>query len=168
MQLLKLTVLSSLLLAFAVSFISCEKDSERAKVLVYTKSDIAMTGAQSVPATPSGALGTLSVNYNKTSQLLSYTFSWTGLTDTIKSISIMGSAPVGYAATAVKQALPGITSDLKANQKNYPYQAGSYTGALYIDGIVLKEEDVLNYLYYVTIVTKTYPQGEIRGQIRFQ
>lgn len=171
MQLLKLTVLSSLLFAFAVSFTSCEKDSERAKVLIYTKSDIPMTYAQVVPliGTPSNALGSLSVIYNKTSQILNYSFNWTGLSAPPSNIAIYGPAPTGYAAASKQVILAS------ANPTTYP-ATGSYTGSVYVfqaypeyvaDG-VLNEQDLLNHLYYIAIKTPSYPQGEIRGQIRFQ
>ncbi|MDP4261513.1 MAG: CHRD domain-containing protein [Bacteroidota bacterium] len=162
MQLLKLTVLSSLLFAFAVSFISCEKDSERAKVLVYTKSDITMTGAQSVPASNSGALGSLNVTYNKTSKILSYTFNWTGLSAPPSKIYIYGPAPTGYGSTTIKQTVLSA-----ANPALYP-ASGSFTGSVYVDDVLIIEQELLNYLYYVSIITPLYPQGEIRGQIRFQ
>jgi hypothetical protein len=162
MQLLKLTVLSSLLFTFAVSFISCERDSEMAKTLVYTKTDIPMTGAQSVPVSASTATGSLSVNYNKTSKTLNYSFTWTGLSAPPSKLTIYGPAPTGYGTSNVKQAI--ITA---ANPTLYPV-SGSYTGSLTVDDVVIVEQELLNHLYYVTIITPAYPGGEIRGQIRFQ
>ena len=174
MQFLKLTILSSLLFAFALSFTSCEKEDEKKKGgSIFSKTEIPVTGAQSVPATPSTATGSLSVTYNKASRQLSYTVTWTGLTDTIRAIEIYGPAPTGYGSATVKQASPGFSSNLKTNQANFPYQAGSYTGSLFADEVVIKELDILNHLYYLSIRTKAYgaapgAPGEIRGQIRFQ
>jgi hypothetical protein len=174
MQLLKLTVLTSLLFAFAFSFTSCEKEAEKKKNgNLYSKTDIPMTGAQSVPATPSTATGTLAVTYNKNSKVLAYTVSWTGLTDTIRAVEIYGPAPSGYASATVKQAIPVFTTNLKTNQASYPYQAGSFSGSVFADEVVIKEQDILNHLYYISIRTKAYGAsaglpGEIRGQIRFQ
>lgn len=175
MQLLRLTVLSSLFLAFAVSFTSCEKEDEKKKDgHYYAKTDIPLTGAQSVPATPSGATGSMSVSYSKASKILTYTIKWTGLTDTIRAIEIYGPAPTGYASATVKQTLPGFSTNLKTNQSSYPYQAGTYTGSVFADEVVIKELDILNHLYYVSIRTKAYGfaapglPGEIRGQVRFQ
>ena len=45
---------------------------------------------------------------------------------------------------------------------------GTYTGTLLADGVVVKEDDLLNGVYYINIHTAAYPNGEIRGQIRFQ
>lgn len=169
MQLLKLTALSSIILSLAFTFSSCEKDVEKQRGGRYfTKSDIAMTGAQSVPVSTSPAIGTLNVNYSKDGKTLNYNFNWTGLRDTITGIAIHGPAPVGYASATIKQALPGFGSDLKANQRTYPYQAGSYTGSVVVDGAAILEQDLLNHLYYISIRTKAHPTGEIRAQIRFQ
>ncbi|MEI9911661.1 MAG: CHRD domain-containing protein [Bacteroidota bacterium] len=162
MQLLKLTVLSSLLLALAVSFTSCEKDSEQDRVINYVKSGIVMTGAQETPATPSAAQGSLDVTYSKATKTLTYKFTWSGLADTITGIHIHGLAPTGYAAAIVQNILT------TKNEAAFPFRGGSYSGLFYADGVKVKEEDLLNHFYYLNIHTKTYPSGEIRGQIRFQ
>ncbi len=139
MQLLKLTAISSLLLVFATSLTSCEKEEEKKKNgSLYSKTDIPITGAQSVPATPSGGSGALAVIYTKSAKSLNYTFNWTGLTDTITAIVIQGPAPTGYASATVKQLLPGFpsltptTANLKTIQAAYPYQAASYTGSVIV------------------------------------
>jgi CHRD domain len=182
MQLLKLTVLSSLLFAFAFSFTSCEKEAEKKKNgNLLSKTDIPLSGAQVVPASVSGATGKLAVTYNKNSKVLAYTVSWTGLTDTITAAVIQGPAPTGYTVspTLVKQVVFGFTAptaaNLKSTQATYPFQAGSYTGSVFADEVVIKEQDLLNHLYYLSIRTKTNTPGmpyattgEIRAQIRFQ
>ncbi|SRR5690606_3389558 len=168
MQLLKLTALTSLLISLAIGFSSCEKEEEKEKVHLYVKSDIPMTGAQSVPASVSPGLGTLNVSYSKSAKILVYDFNWTGLKDTITGISIHGPAPTGYASPTIKQNLPGFSSNLKNNQASYPYQAGSYSGTLLVDDVNVREQELLNHLYYLSIRTKAHPTGEIRGQIRFQ
>lgn len=170
MQLLKLTALTSLLISLAMTFSSCEKEEEKEKGgRLYVKSDIPMTGAQAVPASTSPGLGTLNVSYSKDAKILVYNFTWTGLRDTITGISIHGPAPTGYASATIKQNLPGFSSNLKNNQAAYPYQAGSYSGTVQVDGTTISEQDLLNHLYYISIRTKAYPAtGEIRAQIRFQ
>ena len=165
MQLLKLTVLSSFLFAIAFSFTSCEKDAEKKKTQEFLKSGLPMTAAQeNNPNNVSTALGSLDVYYAKNSKILSYKFTWQGLTDTIVGIHIHGLAPAGYNAGIVQNILP-------LNQKNepmFPFRGGSYSGTFNVDGVVVKEENILNGLYYLNIHTKTYTGGEIRAQIRFQ
>lgn len=159
MQLLKLSAFSLFILIFAVS---CEKEVEKEKVTDYAKSEIPMTGAQETPATPSTGQGSLDVFYSKSTKVLQYTFRWNGLADTITGIHIHGLAPTGYAAGIVQNILT------TKNEAVFPFRGGSYTGTLLVDGAKVKEEDLLNHLYYLNIHTKTYPAGEIRGQVRFQ
>jgi len=162
MQLLKLTVLSFVLFAIAFSFTSCEKDAERKKTQEYMKSGIPMTGAQEAPATPSTALGSLDVYYAKNSKLLTYKVTWQGLADTIVGMHIHGLAPAGYSTAIVQNILT------TKNEAVFPFRGGTYSGTLNVDGVVIKEENLLNGFYYLNIHTKTYPGGEIRGQIKFQ
>lgn len=164
MKLLKLTISSSLLFSFLVSMVSCEKEEEKKKAFVYTKSDIAMTGAQAIPASASSATGVLSVYYDKRTQLLNYTFYWSGLTGVPKSIGIYGPAPAGYPALTTTGPAPAMQTISVTGLA----VAGNYSGSIVIDGAKFKEEDLLNYLYYITIGTTAYPGGEIRGQIKFQ
>ena len=162
MQRIKLTALSLTLVAMAISIASCEKDAERAKTTEYLKSGIPMTGSNEAPPTPSSALGTLDVYYAKNSRLLSYKVTWQGLADTIVGMHIHGLAPAGYSTVIVQNILT------TKNEALFPFRAGSYSGTLNVDGVVVKEQDLLNGLYYLNIHTKTYPGGEIRAQIKFQ
>ena len=124
-----------------------------------------MTGAQeNNPANVSTALGNLDVYYAKNSKILSYKFTWQGLTDTIIGIHIHGLAPVGFNTGIVQNILILNTK----NEALFPYRGGSYSGTFNVDGVVVKEENLLNGLYYLNIHTKIYPGGEIRGQIKFQ
>jgi len=162
MQLLRLTVLSCFLFALAISFVSCERDGEWKKTQEYVKSGIPMTGAQENPQTPSSALGTLDVYYAKNSKTLSYKVTWQGLADTITGMHIHGVAPSGYSTAIVQNILT------TKNEAVFPFRGGTYSGTLLVDGTVIKEENLLNGMYYLNIHTKVYPGGEIRGQIKFQ
>ena len=162
MQLLRLTALSTILFVTAFAFSSCEKDAERKKTVEYVKSGIAMTGAQETPANPSTALGTLDVYYAKNSKILSYKVTWQGLADTIVGMHIHGLAPSGYSTSIVQNILT------TKNEAGFPFRGGTYSGTFNVDGVVVKEDNLLNGFYYLNIHTKTYPSGEIRGQIKFQ
>jgi hypothetical protein len=191
MKFLKLTALSLLSLSFIVSMTSCEKDSEKDRVNKYTKSDIVVSGANIFPASPSPGLGKLTVNYDKRSKQLSYSLTWTGLTDSVIAIRINGPAPVGFNslnagftganptafATTPYNVIQAILPS--GSRPLYP-STGSYSGTLAVDGFKVKEADLLNNLYYLTIHTKTILPGsppnslffrwfgEIRAQIVFQ
>jgi hypothetical protein len=160
MKLIKLTVLSSLLLISLFSTSSCEKDAETKKTNRYEKTGIAVNGAQETPAVPSSATGTMDVIYTRGTKMLNYKVSWSGLTAAPSAMHIHGLAPTGFAAGIVQ-------TIISAPNANFP-ATGSYTGTLLVDGVVVKEENLLNGLYYVNIHTATYPGGEIRGQIVFQ
>jgi hypothetical protein len=160
MKLIKLTAFSLFLLASVLTLSSCEKDAEAKKTYLYAKTGIPMTGAQNVPASTSSAVGSLDVTYIKGTRQLSYKFSWTGLTGAPTGVGIYGLAPLGYAVSPTTPiqtiALTGLTA------------TGSYSGTLLVDGVVIKEQDLLNGLYYVLIRTAANPGGEIRAQIKFQ
>lgn len=181
MKLFKLTALASLCIALTVSFVSCEKDAEKDRVNVYTKSDIPATGAQINPTpSPSSATGKLSVTYDKRVRTLNYTISWTGMSDSVMGIRISGPAPIGYSnyrsgyspasATAdtttpynVYQQVTGnvlVSSNANAvtsTKKLSP--TGSFSGSVQIDGVKLKEEALLSGLYYITVHPKTVLPG---------
>lgn len=159
MKLIKLTAFSLSFFAVVLSTVSCERSTEENKIQLFSKTGIVLSGAQEIPATTSAALGTMDVLFNRETRILSFTIKWSGLTGNPTGIGIHGLAPVGYPAstTAVQVfTITGLTA------------IGTYTGSLLVDGIVIKEPDVLNGLYYVNIKTTANPNGEIRGQIRFQ
>lgn len=165
MKLLKLTVLPSLLFAFLFIASSCEKEAEKKKANVYTKSDLIMSGAQSVPATSTSGSGTLSVSYDKRTRILNYTITWFGLSGNPTGIGIFGPAPEGYMALS-----PSFTPApaLQTVSVSGLAASGTYSGTLFADGTKIVEQDLLNYLYYVRISTASAPLGEIRTQIKFQ
>lgn len=174
MKRFQLTALALFLLGTTI-FSSCEKDSDGYdKPTEYEKGDIALTGAQIVPATSSPATGKLWISYSEKTKILNYQFNWSGLRDTIVGISILGPAPKGFNSGTVKQLLPGFSNNttrngLLANEAAYPFLNGSYKGSVLIDGANLKQEELLNKLYFISIRTKAFQTlGEIRAQISFE
>ena len=164
MKLIKLTALSLSLFAVVFSNISCERMTEENKIQLFSKSGIVLSFAQEPPATPqtpSSALGTMDVIYNRETRILTYTVKWSGLTANPILMHIHGLAPTGYPAGVVQTILSSVNPTL------FP-ATGSYSGSLLVDGTVVKEENLLNGLYYMNIHTPLNPVGEIRGQIRFQ
>jgi hypothetical protein len=155
MKFIKTTALLSLFVSFIM--ISCEKEAEVKKTKVYSKNGIIMSGAQEVPANASTGTGTIDVTYDKRTQILNYTIKFSGLTGPATAAHIHGLAPVGYSAPVVQpfSGFPAATS-------------GTYSGSLLADGVLIKEEDILNGLYYANIHTTANPGGEIKGQIKFQ
>ncbi|MET0391828.1 MAG: CHRD domain-containing protein [Chitinophagaceae bacterium] len=202
MKLFKLTALASLCIALTVSIVSCEKDAEKDRVNVYSKSDIPATGAQIAPTpSPSAATGKLAVSYDKRAKVLNYTISWTGLSDSVMAIRVSGPAPTGYSSLRAGYSPASATADTTSPYNVYQQVAGnvlvssnanavtstkklaptgSFSGSVQIDGVKLKEEELLSGLYYITVHPKTVLPGtapaslfyrwfgEIRAQIKFQ
>ena len=151
----RLTALS-FLLACILILTSCEKDYDQTKVIEFSKTGIVMSAKNEVPTNSSTATGSLNVFYSRATRILSYQFTWTGLTGNVTNMHIHGQAPVGYTAGVFQ----GFTG--------YPTTpSGSFSGSLLIDNVAIKEENLLNGLYYVNIHTLANIGGEIKGQITF-
>ena len=121
-----------------------------------TKKGIALTGSQEVPpVTPSGS-GTLDVSYDKSTKTLTYTATWTGMTDSVTMMHFHGPAEKGKNAGVVYP----ITDFT-------PGMAGTASGTVKLDEVKLKESDLLGGKWYYNIHTKKHPGGEIRGQVQF-
>src|SRR6476660_5430636 len=95
MKFIKTTALLSLFLSFIM--ISCEKEAEVKKTKVYSKNGLILSGAQVVPASTTSATGTMNVTYDKRTQTLNYSVTWSALTGSPTGIGIYGLAPKGYA-----------------------------------------------------------------------
>jgi len=173
MKWIKLTAYSLFLFSFLLSITACEKEDEKKKQTDYSRGDIILSGAQETPANPSTATGTMYVFYSKTTKMLNYTVTWNGLTDSVENMHIHGVAPAGYAANPVQNIVinstPPTTLYPQKTSGKYTFgKSGTISNSLFVDGVTVKEVDLLNGLYYLNIHTKTYAGGEIRGQIVFQ
>lgn len=160
MNQLKRTAFALLLGAFFLS--SCERDNAGNELTTtVSNNNITMTGAQVVPPNASAATGTIKATYDRKSKVLSYTITWSNLTAAITAIHVHGLADAGYLAlTAPVQVLSGYSTAT----------SGSYSGTLFIDGNVIKQDDLLAGQYYIDIHTNNpvfSVTGEIRGQLTF-
>lgn len=169
MKLIKLTALMSLLFVLVLSMTSCEKNAEKRQTTEYEKTGIVMSGAQETPAVPSPALGTMDVLYSKETRTLTYKVTWSGLTDSLSAMHIHGLAPTGFAAGVIQNIVAASSSIFpqRTSGKYTFLKSGSISGTLLADGVAVKEQDILNGVYYMNIHTPAYPGGEIRGQITF-
>ena len=167
MKLIRLTALSSIVLAFIITFVSCEKIAEEKKTSDYEKKGIVMTGTNEVPQSTSTALGNLDVTYSKETRTLNWSVTWSGLTGPVSLMHIHGTAPKGYTASPVQNIITPSNGIFVPNSTTFP-ATGKLSGTMQVDGVVVKEMDLLNGMYYLNIHTAAWPNGEIRGQIEFQ
>lgn len=181
MKLLKLIVLPISLFASLVVLNSCESDAEMDRTTDFEKKDIVMSPAQEPQGlpVPSTGIGKMDVFYTKDTRTLTYKVTWSGLSDSVVAMHIHGVAPIGYNAGIVQHIISGVGASSGTNGgqfsaqlvANGPYRfskTGTISGTMQVDDVVIKEQDVLNGMYYLNIHTKTNPGGEIRGQIVFQ
>ena len=145
------------LLALAVTgmFIlgSCTADKLEENVLTATA--LPIDGLQEVPQRQTAGNGTMDIVYNRNTRTLSYTVRWNSLTGPVASAHIHGTASKGVNAGVLQDWTSTISKTV----------SGTYSGSVFIDGVVFNEEDLLLGRYYVNIHTATFPGGEIRGQI---
>ena len=156
MKTFKLTIALSFLILAATS---CKKEHN---TIIRSNDNIILNGAQVVPANSSSGTAKLAASYNSRLRLLSYTVSWTGLSANVNSIRIYGPADPGFA----------LATPLQTFTSGFPTSgaSGSYTNTLYADGLVVREDDLLNGKYYMQIHTvgAFSTLGEVRGQIVFK
>jgi len=171
----------------AVLFAACDKDDTEP---AYIKTGIPVNSAQAVPALPTAGSGTLDIAYTPSAKAMTFTVSWSNLTDSVIAIRINGPSVAGYvspnlAFTGASPTSPATTPHNvlqeivgTATRALFP-KTGSYSNTLFVDGVKIKESELVNNMYYLTIHTKTIipppataPSslayrwfGEIRGQI---
>jgi hypothetical protein len=152
---------------FSFSLVSCEKDDNSVSNNDLENYDFALTGAQVVPASNSSAGGTIKGTYNPRLKVFSYTIAWNGLSGTVTGIHIHGVADRGFVAIPVPP-LAAYPSGIVQTITGFSTAAsGSYSGSLFVDGTVVREQDLLAGKFYVDIHTAAFPAGEVRGQILF-
>jgi hypothetical protein len=176
MKLIKLTAFPLVIFASVLLLNSCERDAEQKKNTDFSKINIPLTGANEMPISTSPAIGKLDISYSKDTRTLSYTLSWSGLSGAVTAIHINGPAPLGYASPNTMQVLTISGTVITKCPASATTSCGSLTGNMFVDGVVVKEADLLNGQYYIHIHTAgfpgggltTDPRGEIRAQIAFQ
>ncbi|GHB80753.1 CHRD domain-containing protein [Persicitalea jodogahamensis] len=121
------------------------------------KRGIVLTSQQEVPSLNTGAKGSADVLYNKNTKLLSYFISWENLAELPTGAHIHGVADRGMNAIVQHSFIDLIPKD----------RSGSFSNSVVVDGVKIKEAELLNGKYYFNIHNSIYPTGEIRGQIEF-
>lgn len=138
--------LITLFLAFILITSSCKKDDEKPNNEVKFQ-NIMLTGAKEVPANNSTATGTFNGTYNKETNMLTYTVTWTGFTATGMHFH---NAPATASSPPVEPIPSPLTSPKTGTTR-------ALTDA--------EEADLLAGLWYINIHSDQFPAGELRGQL---
>ena len=135
------------LLLFCGAFISCDKGKDPAPVVnPYIIFTATLNGASEVPATPSIATGSATLNFNTTTKIFSVTVTYSGFTATASHIH---KGPTNIAGPVIFGFSPF------ASPINYTSVALDAT----------QEANLMTNLDYVNLHSAAYPGGEIRGQL---
>ena len=153
------TRLSFFALLLIAGLSSCSKDDEPENTDVVTKNGIPLQGSQEVPVPPAPPVvtsgsGTVDISYTKSTNMLMYTATWTGLTAAASNMHFHGPAARG-ANAGVRIGVIGFPTAT----------SGTVSGMATLTDE--QETDLLANKYYYNIHTATYPGGELRGQIEF-
>ncbi|MFT2008252.1 CHRD domain-containing protein [Pontibacter sp. 13R65] len=134
------------LLVFSLS--SCSDDDDDMDNLVSFQ-NISLTGAKEVPANTSQATGTFNGTFDKTTRIITYTITFTGLNPTAMHFhkgdpTESGPVTIGIGSAPYTSPVTGQTPALTQEQA----------------------AELLSGRWYVNVHSAQFPAGEIRGQLR--
>jgi hypothetical protein len=149
---MKLKSLFALLLVASIAIFSCKKKVDEVIPPVNTVNFSAtINGASEVPANASTATGTMQGVFDKTTNIFSLTFSYTGITPT---------------AMHIHKGPAGVSGGVLFGLSTAPFASPvSYSSPALSAGQV---DSLMNNLYYINIHSAAFGAGEIRGQITKQ
>lgn len=142
---------------------ACDNEAD---VELLSRQGLPMDSRQVVPTNTvtNNGNGVINATYNVETRTLFYTVNWNALPGNPSATSssfTRGFGIYGPAAEGFNGALIQSFSGFAANT------TGTLNGTLFIDNVVLKEEDLIAGRYYVSIpVLPSFPAGAIRGQIK--
>ena len=132
--------------------ISCDNDDDvNNNNDTYTLSGNA-SGSQEIPTNTSTGTATLTGSYNKSTNALSYTINWTGMSNVLTAAHFHGPA------SATETAGPLIDITIGTNGAS-----GSASGNVTVTDAV--ETALLSGKVYYNLHTTLYPNGEVRAQV---
>ncbi len=141
---MKTKFLSILALTLAMAIAGCDDDDDNQDNIMNFSATL--SGANEVPANASTATGTATATYNETTNRLSISVPYSGMTATAAHIHL---------------GEPGVSGP-----PVFPFS--SLTSPLTLTNVELtdaQEDDLLSGMYYVNIHSEAFPGGEIRGQL---
>lgn len=169
MYTLRLIALAFLLTGIFLS--SCDRDDDTLQTpdtsRYVSNYDFFLTGAQVRPVPNStSASGSIEGTYDKRTKTYTFKLTWAGLSGPVTAIHIHGIADRGFLALPAPLG-PHANGIAYTTFGHSTATSGTFSGSLFIDGVVIKEENFLAGKYYVDIHTAAHPAGQLRGQIIF-
>jgi hypothetical protein len=135
------------LLLFCGALISCDKGKDPVPVVnPYIIFTATLNGTSEVPANPSTATGSATLNFNTTTKIFSVTVTYSGFTSTAAHIH-------KGATNANGGVIFGFT----------PFASPIIYTSVALDAA--QEADLMTNQYYVNVHSAAYPGGEVRGQL---
>lgn len=127
---------------------SCKGDEEETSDDIVEFSDIVISGGEEVPANGSTATGMFNGSYDKTTKILTYTLTFSGISPTNMhfhkgEIGVSGGVVIPISSSPYSSPISSVTPVLTDEQ----------------------ESDLLDGMWYVNIHSEAFPPGEIRGQV---
>ena len=128
--------------------VSCGKDEDE----ILEANSLPIRGTQQVPTNNSNATGTIDAKFNKSTNVLSYTVTWSNLSGAHEGMHFHKGAR-------------GVNGSVVKNIQSSGSATGSITESWTVpDSLATSLEQ--NGLY-VNIHSAAFPNGEIRGQVEF-
>ncbi len=140
------TLTSSVLLASLLALSACNTSPMASNVSTL---NARLSGANEVPASNSNGSGTLSANLDKTTRVLSWTVTYSGLSGPATAGHFHGPAATGQNAGVALPFTGSLESPIRGTATLTPAQMDA----------------VMNGNWYVNLHTAANPGGEIRGQV---
>ena len=131
---------------------ACDKSDPPTPVKTKFALSATANAAQEVPANSSTGTGSMTATYDSVSNVLTYSFIWTGLTGNVTNMHFHGPALAGVSA-GVAQGIVGFPA----------LPAASFNGTLTLTA--LQEADIMAGKWYWNVHTAANGGGEIRGQV---
>lgn len=132
----------------SIAMVSCGKDEDE----ILEANSLPVRGTQQIPSNNSAAIGTIDAKFNKSTNELTYTVTWSNLSGAHEGMHFHKGAR-------------GVNGSVVKNIQSSGSATGSITESWTVpDSLQTTLEQ--NGLY-INIHTSAYPNGEIRGQIDF-
>lgn len=150
------------LLSLTCIMTACDDDDDDTTVIpgneIVALKEVALTGAEEVPAVTTQATGTFKGTYNMDTKVMNYTITFQGITPTAMHFHKGG---VGVPGPVTVPINPGTSNDPYSNTNPFNSPIIRSTPPL----TAAQEAELLGGEWYVNIHSAQFPDGEIRGQV---